>query len=467
MLDRTPPPMKKGQRASSHAPSKPSTGASARSNSQRQAAAAAGAKQRPSQRLSDAAPSGSGGDQQQQQQQQQEQQQQQPQEQPQEQEQEEGEVPLDPAVELPKVKAQLAEVEADKLILTETVEKLTKQLASVEQQLKRLQQAPAVADAALSGRVSALEAAVADCKQVADKASADAAAAQQALSTVGLDDPEAAEEMQQSLSKGAQAYTEQQQLRDEFRQLQQRVTGTESSCGTHTTAIAALRADATKLQQQAGLEGAQAEFVAWAPAEMHPDQLQQHLAGAAGLSSNVFKGIERRFVPGSANSRGRDSRDSEGGRGAAGGNEAAGPGTAARGDGNSGSSGAAGAGSSQPGSGRGRQQMALYVVRLASSRYLHAAVGGRCRLTLSRQQLPIWVDRALTEEERAQRRKLAPLAKQLRRDGTRIRWQGAKLEQLVVRACGRKQWQEVNPLPPVEDGRSGELAASGEAGGVQ
>jgi hypothetical protein len=108
--------------------------------------------------------------------------------------------------------------------------------------------------------------------------------------------------------------------------------------------------------------------------------------------------------------------------------------------------------------------MALYVVSLSSGRFLHAALGGKCRLFLRSRGLPIWVDKALTEEERAQRRRLAPVFRQLRAEGTRVRWQGARLEQQVVRPGGRKQWQLVDPLPPPEEVDAAEPAAGGGVG---
>jgi hypothetical protein len=109
----------------------------------------------------------------------------------------------------------------------------------------------------------------------------------------------------------------------------------------------------------------------------------------------------------------------------------------------------------------------MYVAIVASGRYLHAALGGKCRMALSSRQLPIWVDKLLTEEERAQRRKLAPLARQLRRDGVGVRWHGAELQQQVRRAGGGKQWQKVHPLPPGsgEAGAAGQAADGGAGGG--
>lgn len=41
----------------------------------------------------------------------------------------------------------------------------------------------------------------------------------------------------------------------------------------------------------------------------------------------------------------------------------------------------------------------------------------------------------------------------------RLRWKGAKLEQLVERACGRTQWREVDPLPP--QGAAEQMAGGG------
>lgn len=83
-------------------------------------------------------------------------------------------------------------------------------------------------------------------------------------------------------------------------------------------------------------------------------------------------------------------------------------------------------------------------------------------MVLSGRQLPVYVDAALTDEERAERRRLAPLVQELRAKQVRLRWKGAKLEQQVARASGGKQWREVNPLPPpAAEGAAEQMAGGG------
>jgi hypothetical protein len=105
--------------------------------------------------------------------------------------------------------------------------------------------------------------------------------------------------------------------------------------------------------------------------------------------------------------------------------------------------------------------MALYVIRLVSSRHLPTVLGGRTRTTLRQKKVPIWLEESLDEEGRRRRRRLAPLARQLRADGVKVRWRGAKLEQLRVRAAGRKEWVEVDPLPPQENAAAEQPASGG------
>jgi len=292
----------------------------------------------------------------------------------------------------------------------------------------------------LSSKLSAAAADISKHGQTASKALAEAAEARQLLALAGLTNAAAAQDMQQALSQGVQAHTEQQQLRDEQQRLQQRITALESDRTAQADVMKVLRAETTQLQQRAGLEEGQAEFVAWAPADMSPDTVQ-HLSEAAGISSNTFRSVERRFVAGSASS--------------------------SRGGGTS-SSGAAGPGSSQQQRSRGKPQMALYVVRLVSSRYLHAALGGRCRMALSSRQLPIWVERSLTKEERAMRARYKEVAQRLRAEGNRLRWgPEGKLPRLEVTAGGKKTWKDAMPTAPPEGVRAAEVATGGGAGGVQ
>jgi hypothetical protein len=216
--------------------------------------------------------------------------------------------------------------------------------------------------------------------------------------------------MQDALSKGAQAYVEQQQLREDNKQLQRRCDRLEASASELNSLIATLRSEMGQLQEHYRAEGAQSQLVAWAPVDMHPDQILAAVSDAAGLSSSAFVSVERRFVP-------RDNRSST---------------------------------DSSNGSEQGRQRlpMALYAIRLVSSRFLHTVLGGRTRLHLRRKQVPIWVEEALDEEGRKARKRLVPVARQLRAEGVKVRWRGARLEKQRVRGDGRRDWVEVLPGPP-------------------
>lgn len=339
---------------------------------------------------------------------------------------EEGEVPGPPEAAQPDqlllavqgVQAQLATISGNQLTLEEDMQKLTSRLTTLERQRPQQQSAAAAsasaAQAALSAEMDSMKAGLAACKQQVE-------AARKSLTDLGLTDASAGREMQQALSKGTQAYVEAQQLRDDLKRLKQQFEQSEATRRATDTLVATLRTQVGQLQEQCRAEGAQSELVAWAPADMHPDQLLAALSEAAGLSSRTFVSVERRFVP----------RD--------------------RGSG----SGGAGGSSSSSEQGRPRALMALYAIRLISSRHLPTVLGGRTRTQLRRKQVPIWLEQALDEEGRKIRKRLVPVASQLRAEGVKVRWRGVRLEKQVARGDGRREWVQVLPGPPEHDGEEG------------
>jgi hypothetical protein len=182
------------------------------------------------------------------------------------------------------------------------------------------------------------------------------------------------------------------------------------------------------------------------------------LASAAGVSSKALIGGHCAYTPKPA---GRSAGGTAGQAAGSNGGSAAGAG----GDGGGSSSGSGGAAGSsgqqqqQQQRGSGRQQLSLYIIQLSHQRYLQICLGGKCRTVLKGRHLPLYVDTALTDEERAERRRLAPLVQELRAKRVPLRWKGVKLKQLVARASGRKQWREVNPLPP--EGAAEQMAGDG------
>jgi hypothetical protein len=88
--------------------------------------------------------------------------------------------------------------------------------------------------------------------------------------------------------------------------------------------------------------------------------------------------------------------------------------------------------------------MALFRVVLKSKDLEFTVLGGRTRSRLAHYRLPVYVEKLLTEEEKAQRRELAPVAKRLKAKGKRVRWVGAVLEvQVPSRGRGKGIWERV------------------------
>lgn len=365
----------------------------------------------------------------------------------------------------------LANVSGDVLVVSESQRQLSAEMAELKRQQKGCRQQPPSAAGDHSSTVSALETGMATYRQKLAQmeeqlaeARTSTAAMQRVLDAAGLSVESDGKEMQEALSKGAQAWVEQQQLRDELKQLQQRLTRSEAHSSEQDGHISAARTSLGQLQQQAGLQASQVKFVVWAPPEYGPDTVMNIVASAAGVSIKAFTGGHNAFTPklagSGAGSTGRQAAGSSGGSAAgAGGNS---------GGGSSSGSGAAGSSGQQQQQqrGGGRQQLSLYVIQLSHQRYLPICLGGKCRMVLSGRQLPVYVDAALTDEERAERRRLAPLVQQLRAKQVRLRWKGAKLEQQVARAGGGKQWREVDPLPPAPaEDAAGQMAGGGAGAG--
>jgi hypothetical protein len=367
------------------------------------------------------------------------------------------------AAQLEAVQGQVASVSGNVLVVSESLEKLTADVVALKQQQKGSKQQPASA-AGDSSRVSALEAELAEHRQQLAQLGAQlaearstAASAQRVLTAAGLTQEADARDMQDVLDNAAQTYVESQQLRDELKQMRLLVKELEARSNEH---ISSTRASLGQLQQQVGPHGSQVQLAAWAPKEWGSDKVMYELASAAGVSSKALIGGHCAYTPKPAGS-------SAGGTGQAAGSNG-GSAAGAGGDGGGSSSGSGGAAGSsgqqqqqqqQQQRGSDRQPLSLYIIQLSHPRYLQICLGGKCRTVLKGRQLPLYVDTALTDEERAERRRLAPLVQELRAKRVPLRWKGTKLEQLVARASGRKQWREVNPLPP--EGAAGQMAGDG------
>jgi predicted nucleic acid-binding Zn-ribbon protein len=360
------------------------------------------------------------------------------------------------------VQNQLADVSGDVLVVSESHQQLTAEMAELKRQQKGCRQQPPSAAGDHSSKVSALEVELAAYKQKLEQmeghlaeARTAAAAAQRVLDAACLSVESDGKDMQEALSKGAQAWVEQQQMRDELKQLQQRLTRSEAHSSEQDGHISATRTSLGQLKQQAGLQASQVKFVVWAPTEYGPARVMNVVASAAGVSIKAFTGGHNAFTPKPTGSTGRQAAGSSGG-------SAAGAGGDSGGSSGSGAAGGSGQQQRQQQRGSGRQQLSLYVIQLSHQRYLPICLGGKCRMVLSGRQLPVYVDAALTDEERAERRRLAPLVQELRAKQVHLRWKGAKLEQQVARASGGKQWREVDPLPPAPaEDAAGQMAGGG------
>jgi hypothetical protein len=108
--------------------------------------------------------------------------------------------------------------------------------------------------------------------------------------------------------------------------------------------------------------------------------------------------------------------------------------------------------------------MALFKVVRRSKDLEITVLGGRTRSSLAHRRHPVYVEKLLTEEERAQRRALTPTAKRLKAKGKRVRWVGAVLEvQVPSPGGGKGRWEKVQPAQePRQPSEAGGAAGGGE-----
>lgn len=342
------------------------------------------------------------------------------------------------------------ELLSDNLVLQEAREREQQRAQQAQQEaqqlrsrVRQLEDARSAAAAAAAGDGSADSQLAAVRAQLAD-AQARLSSLEGYLRKNGLD-PASGRQLQQALERGGQAYMQVAALEQQTKQLQEELAA---------------------VKQQAGqaVGEPRGEVMAWAPADMPPDAIGAALADAAGISSGSILAVRRCFVP--PHRGGPLAADSRGGAGGGpGGSSSSGQGaeSSAQGVGGSGASGQGGDGAGS-GEGRGKTPTALYSVILISQRFEGTVLGGRARKVLAHKRVPVWVEQRLSAEERQVRKRLVPLARQLRADGQRTRWRGAVLEQLVQRGSGRRQWERVVPPSPAAGGGGGLGAAAGTSG---
>jgi hypothetical protein len=337
-------------------------------------------------------------------------------------------------------------LERDEALLAEQqrAERAEQEVRQLRNRLRLLEEAQAAGATEADGESSAASQLAAMREQL-DAARARLASLETCLQQNGIS-PSSGQQLQQALERGADAFMQLATLDQQQKQLREDLAAVKQQLQ----------------QQQAGQAAAdpRGEIAAWAPADMHPDAIAAALAHAAGISSGSILGVQRRFVPSH-----RGGAPAAGGGGSAGGADGSdqGAGSSAQGAGGSGggSSGGAGAGS---GEGRGRAPMALYSILLVSQRFEGTVLGGRTRKRLAHERVPVWVEQQLSAEERQARKRMVPLARQLRADGQRTRWRGAALERLVQRGSGRGRWERVPPPPAAGRDGDGAAAAAGTSG---
>jgi hypothetical protein len=399
--------------------------------------------------------------------------------------------------------ARLLALEADKAQLSRENAELRVKVAALERGLQtvtaQLQQVqteqPRQAAAATDGRDEAAATAL-------EQLRAEVAGLQAVLSALGASSVEQAQQLQAAVDKGAQAYVD-------GGRWQQRAAEAGRQCTELQQQVATLQQQMGQLRAAGSGRGV---FVAHAPVSMSADAIIAHVTAAAGVNSSsivsamlVFERRPSGAARPAAGSTGGGAGGGSGAGGAAGGHatardkgkapaprpaapinqstrrgpdgsgcsgSGAGNGGAATGGSDGGSSGAEGSLAGQGGSGAGRPVMGLWKLVTVSTDLVPRLLSGRTRLALKQQQLPIWVDEALSAEQRQQKRELGPVRQQLIAAGTRTRWEGARLMQLVPgESRGRGKWEEVQlPAPPAaEDSRANVQrsdAAAAAAGGA-
>ena len=112
--------------------------------------------------------------------------------------------------------------------------------------------------------------------------------------------------------------------------------------------------------------------------------------------------------------------------------------------------------------------MALFKVLLRCRDLEEVVLGGRTRTGLQQQPLQVFVDKVLTEDERAQKRAMLPTARRLRAEGKSVRWQGAVLQVRVQSGQGRASWEVVRhqQQPPSPSRRAGGTSGAADGAGA-
>jgi hypothetical protein len=369
---------------------------------------------------------------------------------------------------------------------------------ALRSQVAQLQQAgsastPAASSkqlAAVTSRLEALEAASQQLQTATAAAAETAQAAQACLQKAGLCSEAAAQQLKAAADKGAAAYMQQDQRAAQVREVERRV--------------GELEGRQQQLQARAAAAARKGCVVAWAPVGTTAQQVEDALLAAGTISKHGLLGAHLEYAPQvpaasgggqrsgaaarEAGSDGRGAPPSAGGASssraaeeaaaAGAGSSKAAEAAAAAGAGSSRAAetpAAAGAGSSSGGgraagdTSRGRRPMSLFKVYLSSPELEWVVLGGRTRAALSKQSLPVFVDKVLTEEERAQRRALVPTARKLRAEGKRVRWRGAQLQVRVqLGGQGKPTWEVVRQQqqPPSPRGGDGGTAGAQDRAGA-
>jgi hypothetical protein len=276
------------------------------------------------------------------------------------------------------------------------------------------------------------------------------------LAAMGVQDAESARGQARMWDSTAQMASLQEQLRRTEAEVAAFSQKYEAQQATNGQLHAAVQA----LQQQLGKQGSGVIVVAHADADMHPDELVQHLACHGGMSTSSFTSARLIYAP-----RNSSSEAPRGGQAQAADGEAgpAGSGRAAAGGGG----GAAAGSSAAAGSGRAaasRRPLGVFEITLASASLQDTYLGGRMRSNLRRAGLRIYVEAKLTQQQKAQRKALQQMRKDLMANGTKVRWVGLSLQQWQTGgASSRGHWVAVPPPPPPSPQRAA-AGADGEAG---
>jgi hypothetical protein len=351
-----------------------------------------------------------------------------------------------------------ASVAADTLLVQEEFKEFTKRLKQVEQSVARRgsggsSAADKAAMGALATQVEQLGADAVQLGVAVDKARSDAKTALGYLQKAGLTSGDSAKQLQAAADKGAQAYMQQDKMRRDVTALQR--------------SLKELQEEQQRLRTQQAAQGA---VGAWAPADWHPDRVCDALVAAGTVSRSSILSVAMVYKPkapdgssggaGSGAGRGGSSSSREG-QGAAGAQRRGGEAAAA-----AAAEGGGGQGGRPAGGGSSRQQNALFKVLLRSKDLEFTVLGGRTRSSLAYQHLPVFVEKLLTEEERAERESLKPTYRQMKAQGKRVRWDGAVLQvQVQSRSGGRKgHWERVQLAPEPRSPRGAGLAAAAAAG---